>query len=58
VPVILAGGLSPENVVDAMQTVQPWGVDSNNHTNVRGSPVEKDMGRIQEFVNAVRTSHA
>jgi phosphoribosylanthranilate isomerase len=58
VPVILAGGLSPENVADAMQAVQPWGVDSNTHTNLPGSHVEKDMARIQAFVNAVRAGHA
>ena len=58
VPVILAGGLSPENVMDAMQAVQPWGVDSNTHTNLPGSPVEKDMQRIREFVAAVRAGHA
>ena len=58
VPVILAGGLSPENVVDAMQAVQPWGVDSNTHTNLPGSLVEKDMQRIREFVAAVRGGHA
>jgi len=58
IPVILAGGLSPENVAEAMQAVQPWGVDSNTHTNCKGSPVEKDMQRIQTFVDAVRSSHA
>jgi phosphoribosylanthranilate isomerase len=58
VPVILAGGLSAENVVAAIQAVQPWGVDSNTHTNLSGSPVEKDMGRIRDFVTAVRSSHA
>ena len=58
VPVILAGGLSPENVAGAMQAVQPWGVDSNTHTNLPGSPVEKDMQRIRAFVDAVRAAHA
>jgi phosphoribosylanthranilate isomerase len=58
VPVILAGGLSPENVAGAIQAVQPWGVDSNTHTNLPGSPVEKDMGRIRAFVDAVRAAHA
>ena len=58
IPVILAGGLSPENVAEAMQAVQPWGVDSNTHTNCKGSPVEKDMQRIQTFVDAVRSGHA
>ena len=58
IPVILAGGLSSENVAEAMQAVQPWGVDSNTHTNIHGSPVEKDMQRINDFVAAVRGAHA
>ena len=58
IPVILAGGLSPANVAEAMQAVQPWGVDSNTHTNLDGSPVEKDMQRIRDFVAAVRSIHA
>jgi phosphoribosylanthranilate isomerase len=54
VPVILAGGLSPENVAEAIYQVRPYGVDSNTHTNRPGSPVEKDLQRIAAFVRAVR----
>ncbi|MDT8899365.1 phosphoribosylanthranilate isomerase [Thermanaerothrix sp. 4228-RoL] len=54
VPVILAGGLSPENVAEAIRQVRPYGVDSNTHTNRPGSPVEKDLQRIAAFVQAVR----
>ncbi|MCX8026045.1 MAG: phosphoribosylanthranilate isomerase [Thermanaerothrix sp.] len=54
VPVILAGGLSPENVAEAIRLVRPYGVDSNTHTNYPGSPVEKDLQRIAAFVQAVR----
>jgi phosphoribosylanthranilate isomerase len=54
VPVILAGGLSPENVGQAIAAVQPCGVDSNTWTNLPGSPVEKDLERIRAFVQAVR----
>lgn len=56
VPVVLAGGLSPDNVVAAIAMVDPWGVDSLTHTN---RPVEvggfrKDMGLVSRFVSAAR----
>jgi len=50
--VILAGGLVPENVQQAIDTVQPWGVDSNTGTNLPGDPVAKDMTRVEAFVKA------
>ncbi|MDO9547094.1 MAG: phosphoribosylanthranilate isomerase [Pelolinea sp.] len=58
IPVILAGGLSSENVVEAIQAVKPWGVDSNTSTNVPGSRVEKDLGRIAAFVSAIKNSES
>jgi phosphoribosylanthranilate isomerase len=56
IPVILAGGLSPENVRQAIDTVQPWGVDSLTHTNqyLPEGGFRKDLARVREFVNAVR----
>ena len=56
IPVILAGGLSAENVGEALRMVQPYGVDSNTHTNLAGELVSKDMNRIQLFVEAVRAA--
>jgi phosphoribosylanthranilate isomerase len=53
-PVILAGGLSPENVAEAIRVAQPWGVDSNTATNRPGDPLAKDMNRVREFVLAAR----
>ena len=55
VPVILAGGLSPENVAEAIQSVHPWGVDSNTATNLIGSHFLKDSDRIRAFVEAVHS---
>jgi phosphoribosylanthranilate isomerase len=56
IPVILAGGLSPENVVEAIQTVRPWGVDSLTHTNrlLPGGGFRKDINRVRQFVAAAR----
>ncbi len=54
--VILAGGLSPENVAGAISVVQPWGVDSLTHTN-RSLPnggFRKDLDRVRQFVMAAR----
>jgi len=52
IPVILAGGLSPENVAEAISVVQPWAVDSLTHTNrpLPGGGFRKDLDRIRQFV--------
>ncbi len=52
--VILAGGLTPENVGAAIAAVQPWGVDSNTGTNLPGDPAAKDWARVAEFVKQAR----
>jgi phosphoribosylanthranilate isomerase len=56
VPVILAGGLSPENVADAVRAVRPWGVDSLTHTNraLAGGGFRKDLDRVAAFAAAAR----
>lgn len=56
IPVILAGGLSPENVAEAIRIVQPWGVDSLTHTNqlLPGGGFCKNLDRIRQFVAAAR----
>lgn len=56
IPVIMAGGLTPENVGAAMREIQPWAVDSNTSTNVPGSNVDKDLERIRAFVTAIKTA--
>jgi phosphoribosylanthranilate isomerase len=55
-PVILAGGLSPANVAEAICQVRPWGVDSLTHTNLPlgGSKFRKDLERVRQFVSAAR----
>ena len=53
-PVVLAGGLTPENVAGAIAVVRPYAVDVSS--GVERSPREKDHARIDAFVRAVRTA--
>lgn len=59
IPVVLAGGLGPENVYEAVRIVRPYGVDSCSGTNARGPdgrPVRfrKDMERVRLFIEEAR----
>ncbi len=55
-PLLLAGGLNPDNVESAIETVRPWGVDVA--TGVEASPGRKDPLKVRAFVSAAKEAGA
>lgn len=50
IPVIIAGGLGPGNVIDAIKTVRPAGVDSKTRTDKDDGSHTKDLHKVRQFV--------
>ena len=54
--IVLAGGLTPENIEEAIMTVRPYGVDVSS--GVEASPGVKDFGRVSLFLKNARAAFA
>lgn len=58
IPVIIAGGLGPENVEDAIRVAGPAGVDSKTKTDKSDGTHTKDLQRVSAFVTAARSANS
>jgi len=54
IPVVLAGGLGPDNVAEAVRTLRPYAVDVSS--GVEQAPGVKDHARVAAFCDAVRAA--
>jgi len=53
-PILLAGGLRPDNVAQAIGIAQPWGVDVSS--GVEAQPGRKDPNKVQTFISAAKSA--
>ncbi len=52
-PLVLGGGLNPDNVGEAIRIARPWAVDVSSGVEIPSQPGKKDMVRLQAFMQAV-----
>jgi phosphoribosylanthranilate isomerase len=54
IPVFLAGGLKPENVIAAIQQADPFGVDVASGVEKDGHPKKKDVNKLKAFIEKAK----
>ncbi len=54
--IVLAGGLGPDNVAEAIRQVRPWGVDACSR--LESTPGRKDSAKVRALIKAVREAGA
>jgi phosphoribosylanthranilate isomerase len=57
-PIILAGGLNPDNVADAIRIARPYAVDVSSGVEFPGQPGIKDPFKMRDFIQAVHAADA
>jgi phosphoribosylanthranilate isomerase len=55
-PIILAGGLTPDNVADAIRIAKPYAVDVSSGVEVTGRPGVKDPIKLRDFIQAAKSA--